>query len=473
MKTRRVRLATDAEELTRGFEHIRQDMDLPDRFPEDVQQEAERLADPTSSDVHADRRAIEFLSIDPPGSKDLDQAFHAERESSGYLVHYAIADVGSFVAPGSALDRESHRRGQTLYCPDIKIPLYPPVLSDDGASLLPERDRPAVLWSMHLDPEGRPTKVEVQRAIVRNRRQLTYEEAQAEIAAGDTGPLALLKEVGELRLKLEQGRGGINLNVPDQEVVKAGSGYWLSFRAPLPVEEWNAQISLMTGMAGAEMMLEGNVGLLRTMPPPTPETIQRLRHSAMALGLEWPEGLPYADFVRRLDARVPEQAALATQATQLFRGVAYTAFEGKAPTDANHHAIAAPYAHVTAPLRRLADRYANEIVLSLAAKQAPPEWCTEALPTLAEEMKESDRRDGELERRIIDLVEAVVLSDRRGEDFDAVVVEVNKRGGLLQLKDPAVLAPSDGNNLELGQSVKARLAEVDPARGQLRFQVVE
>jgi exoribonuclease R len=193
----------------------------------------------------------------------------------------------------------------------------------------------------------------------------------------------------------------------------------------------------------------------------------------MALGLEWPEEMPYADFVRSLDAHIPEQAALATQATQLFRGVAYTSFDGKRPADAKHHAIAAPYAHVTAPLRRLADRYANEIVLSLAAQKPPPQWCVDALPELAEEMKESDRRDGELERRIIDLVEAVVLSDRRGEEFDAVVVEVHKRGGLLQLKNPAVLAPADGNNLELGQSVTARLAEIDPSRGQLRFQVVE
>jgi exoribonuclease R len=387
-------------------------------------------------------------------------------------VRYAIADVGFFVKPGSALDRESHRRGQTLYCPDTRIPLYPPELSEGAASLLPDVDRPAVLWSFHLGADARVADVEVTRAIVRSRRQMTYSEAQQEIESGAPGSLSLLKEVGGLRQRLEQARGAVSLHVPEQEVVKVGSGYKLSYRVPLPVEDWNAQISLMTGMAGADIMLKGKVGLLRTMPAPPEEAVEKLRRSARALDLDWSSNVSYADFVRTLDLRIPAHAAIATQSTQLFRGVAYVAFQGKPQADAEHHAIAAPYAHVTAPLRRMADRYTSEVVLSLVRGEQPPVWCTESLAQLPEEMKEADRRDGELDRRIIDLVETVVLAHRVGELFDGVVVDVGKRGGLIQLKDPAVLAPCDGDALELGESVKAKLMTADLEKGQLRFQAM-
>ena len=472
MTARRVRVLTETEELTAGFERIRDQMDLLVSWPQAIQQVVRNLPDPRTSDIHEDARGIEFVTIDPPGSRDLDQAFHAERDGSGYVVHYAIADVGFFVAPGSALDRESHRRGQTLYCPDVRILLYPPELSEGAASLLPESDRPSVLWTLHLDSDGRAVHVDVARALVTSRRQMTYAEAQREIDAGDSGSLGLLKEVGELRQNLERERGAMSLHVPEQEITKDGSGYRLSYRAPLPVEDWNAQISLMTGMAGADIMLRGKVGLLRTMPAPADETVAMLRRSATALGIQWPPEMSYAEFVRTLDARIPTHAALVTQATRLFRGVEYVAFDGDMPPDVQHHAIAAPYAHVTAPLRRLGDRYASEIVLSIEQSNRPPHWCVDALEHLPEEMKEGDRRDGELERRIVDFVESVILEERAGEIFDAVVVDVNKGGGTIQLFDPAVLAQCDGR-LTLGAKIRARLAKVDPRAGSLRFEYAE
>jgi exoribonuclease R len=155
-------------------------------------------------------------------------------------------------------------------------------------------------------------------------------------------------------------------------------------------------------------------------------------------------------------------------ATRLFRGVAYTYFEGNPPADAAQHAVAAPYAHVTAPLRRMADRFATEVVLSVCANAKPPAWCSEALPQMPDAMKEAERRARELEGRVVDFVETVVMESHRGETFDAVVVELGRHGGTIQIKDPAVLAPCDGS-LELGSSIRARLVEVDPERGRLRF----
>jgi exoribonuclease R len=219
-------------------------------------------------------------------------------------------------------------------------------------------------------------------------------------------------------------------------------------------------------------MIRGGLGLLRTMPAPDEQTIALLRRSAAALDHAWPDSVSYPDFVRTLDPSRPADAALVMLATRLFRGVAYTYFVGAAPADAAQHAIAAPYAHVTAPLRRVADRFATEVVLSICANAPPPAWCREALPRLPDEMKEADRRAGELERRVVDFVEAVVMESRRGETFDAVVVELGRHGGTIQIKDPAVLAPCDGS-LELGSSIRARLVEVDPDRGRLRFEALD
>ena len=94
------------------------------------------------------------MTIDPPGARDLDQALHIERRGDGHRVHYAIADPASFVTPGGALDRDAHARGATVYAPDGKIPLHPPVLSEGAASLLPGEWRPAVLWTLDLDAAG-------------------------------------------------------------------------------------------------------------------------------------------------------------------------------------------------------------------------------------------------------------------------------------------------------------------------------
>lgn len=469
----RVRLAPDAVELTEGFRRIRAEMGSPEGFPADVQRAADTaVAKAVLSTSHVDRTDIDFVTIDPPGSKDLDQAFHAEKDGSGFLVHYAIADPGWFITPGDPLDRESWERGQTLYAPDERVRLYPPSLSEGAASLLADEERPAVLWELSLDPEGAVHTTQVRRARVRSRRQMTYGQAQEEIDAGSANlSLQLLKTIGQLRQKLERARGGIHLELPEQEIHLTEGSYQLSFRGPLPVEEWNAQISLMTGMAAAALMVANDVGLLRTLPPPTAEALEGLRRGAASMGLEWSEDATYQDFLAQLDTRVPQHAAMANIAMRLFQGAGYLALVPGATGDLAQNAIGAPYAHVTAPLRRLADRYANEIALAICRGQAPPAWAVDALPRLPEAMKSSRRRAGELDRRTVDFVEAVVLAPRVGETFDAVVIEAGEKSGTVQLKDPAVVAQCACPRLELGSEVRIRLVEAEPDRGRLRFEV--
>jgi exoribonuclease R len=461
------------EPLIAGFAAIRAELGLPDSFPPDVERAAgEAVAVPVDQ-PRADLRALPFLTIDPPGAMDLDQAMHLSRDGDAYLVRYAIADVGAFVRPGSPLDLESHRRGATLYAPDARVPLYPATLGEDAASLLPDVDRPAVVWSLRLAPDGELVETRVERATVRSVARLDYAGAQRGLDDGSGDPmLALLRDVGRLRIEREVARGALRLGVPEQEVSADASGRCsLHYRVPLPVETWNEQISLLTGIAAAALMLDGAVGLLRTLPEPPKGAVQALRHSASGLGVGWPADVPPAAFIRSLDPAVPAQAALLDVATSLLRGAGYVAFDGSVPpADARGHAgIGAPYAHVTAPLRRLADRYVNEVCLALCAGTDVPGWVRAALPVLPEEMTSADRLARELERAVVDRVEAEVLVPLVGSEFDAVVVDTDDRGATIQLAEPAVRARLDDHQARPGERVRVRLDSADPTARKVVF----
>ncbi|MFF0576807.1 RNB domain-containing ribonuclease [Streptosporangium saharense] len=457
--------------LSDGFERIRRELKLPAEFPVAVCAEAEQ-ATGTPTLPALDRTDLPLITIDPPGAMDLDQAMHLEERHGGYRVWYAVADVAAFVRPGGAIDVEARTRGETVYMPDARVPLHPTVLSEGAASLLPGATRPAALWCVDLDAEGRIVGTDVTRALVRSRERLDYDYVQTAVDTGTTdGTLRLLAEIGRLRLALERDRGGVTLPTPDQEVVPDGDGYRVELRAPLEAEAWNAQISLLTGMAAASMMLDAEIGLLRVLPPAPAEKIAQVRRVAAALGVPWPEGAGYGDVVHGLDPKVPGQAAFLEESTVLLRGAGYVAFNGEPPAQADHAAVAAPYAHVTAPLRRLIDRYATEICLSVAAGEPVPEEIQRIMDELPGVMRVTGRRAGAAERACVDLVEAFVLRERVGQTFDAVVIDVDegRSGGLVQITEPAVVARCDGERLPLGETVRVRLTRADPATREVRF----
>ena len=181
-----------------------------------------------------DATDVPFVTIDPVGSRDLDQAFHFERHGQGYLVRYAIADVSAFVRPGSALEAEAESRGQTLYAPDVITLLHPPVIALDAGSLLPDEVRPALVWTLEIDRHGENIGVDVRRALIKSRAQLDYPSAQQAVDDGTADEqLLLLREIGELRQALERERGGITLPVPEQQVVRDGRRMATRVRGPV------------------------------------------------------------------------------------------------------------------------------------------------------------------------------------------------------------------------------------------------
>jgi exoribonuclease R len=475
----RVRLApTDADipgevlqALEARFAAVRDELDLSLDYPADGLAEAEQVAAAPPALPERDETALPFFTVDPPGSMDLDQAMHLERDGDGHRIRYAIADVPTFVRLGGALDRVTRERGQTVYCPDVRVPLHPEVLSEAAASLLPDAVRPAFVWDLRLDGAGLLTSAQVYRAMVRSVERLDYAHVQAAIDAGtDDQRFLMLQEIGERRIAQERARGGASLPMPEQQVTaRDGGGFTLEFRPPVAAEEWNAQVSLLTGMAAATMMLEAGVGVLRTMPAPTPEAVAWFRRVARGLGAEWPEGVPYGEFVRGLDRANPRHLALIHEATALFRGAGYTAFEGEPPAQPEHAAVAAPYAHVTAPLRRLVDRF-GLVVCEAACRGADvPDAVRAALPELAGLMRDSDRRARAAERACADATEAAVLHGREGESFGAIVVDHTDKGMEVQLVDLPVIARVTGRSAALGSHLSVRLDLADVRAGEVAF----
>ncbi len=473
--TRRIRIEPSVPIIEQGLAQIQAEMKLPLAFPDDVETAAAQAAlHPRLPDL--DRSDIALVTIDPAGSMDLDQAMFVERiAGGGFRVYYAIADVAAFVTAGDAIDVEANKRGETLYGANSKIPLHPKILSEGAASLLPDQLRPALLWTIDLDTTGEGIGVDVRRARVKSRARLDYTGLQQQIDAGSADPMwTVLREIGELRKNREQARGGVSLSLPEQEIRNDNGQWMVEFRARLAVEDWNEQISLLTGMAAAHLMVQAKVGILRTLPDPDPASIARLRRTASALAIVWPDAQTYPEFIRSLDPTKPTHIAMLTSCTSVLRGAGYVAFNGNVPAQPRQSALAAEYAHATAPLRRLVDRYTGEVCVALCAQQPVPEWALAALPGLPATMQASDRRAHKYERAVIDLVESIVMAPRVGQLFDATIVEVaptDLRQGIAMLRDPAIEAPiASAANLPLGAAIKVKLVAADAATRSIGFE---
>ncbi|MGX1805117.1 RNB domain-containing ribonuclease [Nocardia sp. NPDC055321] len=510
------------------FGAVRTEFGLASDYPSEAVSEAREAVDAFAGH-RLDRTDIPLVTIDPPGAMDLDQALCLERTATGFLLHYAIADVAAFIAPGGLLALESLARGQTFYLPDGTVPLHPRVLSEGSASLLPDQVRAAALWTIELDERAEPVRATVARALVRSRARLDYAGVQADADAGRLHPsIAALPEFGRLRIESGLARGAISLRLPSQSIVRVdvegngrtaagadadgvlgagGSGtvaandggvvsavtdgvgsadadgvadaatvdHWqLVIEPRTDADDWNEQVSLLTGISAARIMLAAgdsdHLGLLRTMPPPAPATVESMRRTAAAVGVDWPAGEPVGRMLARLDPNTPAALVLMSEATTLLRGASYTVLNGQTPESVRHSAIGAPYAHVTAPLRRLSDRYATEICLSRCAGTPVPQWVRDGLTAAAESMRRSDAVANKLERACVDLTESTLLAPRLNTDFDAVVLRESTptRPAEIFVATPPVLAKCLGSPPE-GETVPVRLVEADPQTRTVTF----
>lgn len=447
--------------LGEGLARLRERYAVPEEFPPEVQAEAERMADRVP-DGHADWTDRAFVTLDPANSTDLDQAFVIEQAGADLLLHYALADVGWFVPEGRALEAEAWTRGLTLYLPDGKARLYPPVLSEAAASLLPDGPRPAVVVTVRCDPEGEVTLEGALRAVIHSRAKLAYETV-------DLAQIPHLEDFAARTSRAEETRAAARVDPPEQEIERDAEGrFRLTLRPWLRSEKVNSSLSLAANIAIAEALHAAGTGLFREMPPPDARALRRLRQTARGLGLAWPEAMPLPQFERGIDPATVAGAAFQLAVRRATGGADYVPFRaGHRPF---HAALGATYCHATAPMRRLADRYVLDAVLALSGGGAGPE--PSLFARLAGVMNAADAREGAIERAVLDLAEAALLHGREGEIFRAVVTERDEKGARLQLAELPVVARVDTRSVASGEEVQVRLVTADPVRGELRFERV-
>lgn len=450
--------------LTKGLATIREQFQVPEDFPADVIAAAEQAKSRRSS-PRADWTGTPLVTLDPAASTDLDQAFALASDGSDIILHYAIADVGNFVAAGDPIDVEAWKRGTTIYLPDGKASLYPPVLSEGAASLLPDGDRPAVVFTVRVDASGEVRLDGAERAIVRSRAKLAYEMVKPD----DLPPEFL--EFHRRIQSAENARGAERVDAPEQEVAADGPGnYVLRFRPQLESELQNASLSLAANLAIADAMLAHRTGLFRVMAKPEEWAVGRLRHTAKALGLVWPKNATLGQFERTLETGNPTHAAFRSAVRRASPSTGYEPYkEGVVPW---HSAMAATYAHATAPLRRLADRTVIEIALQLAAGQAVSPDLTAACERLPKVMARAENRASQIDRAVLDLAEAVMLQGCEGTSFKAVVTDIDDRGTRIQLTDPAIVARIDGKKALPGDTIDVILDAADIENRQVKFRRV-
>ena len=458
--------------LSAGFAAIAEQYKLPADFPPDVLATASAAANakgrdgrPAWASGRRDATDLGFVTLDPASSTDLDQAFALDRDGDDIVLYYALADVSAFVEVGGVIEREAWQRGVTIYGLAEKIPLYPKVISQGAASLLPEGPRPCVLATVAIKPDGTVKLRTVDRAFCASRAKLAYDTV-------DVKALAHLEEFAKRMWADEDARGAIRVEFPQQEVVAdsaAPGGVRLQFNARLVSENINSTMSLAVNLAVAALMKEANTGIFRVMDDPEPRALAPLRRAAHALGIEWAANESLRDLQRRMDPDNSVHQRFLIDARRAGGRAGYAVYDKtKLPW---HSAVAATYAHATAPMRRLADRYALDLACLLANGQSAPKALIEQIAELPAVMERGEGRAASVERAVIDLLEAVSLQNRIGEILTGEVVDAE--ADVVQIIEPAIRARVFGlPNIDNGASVRVRIDSADAVARKVRLTAV-
>ncbi len=470
--------------LADGFKDIENQFQLPGPFSDAVLSETERTIDacdingrPKWREGRRDATDLPLVTLDPASSTDLDQAFALDEDGSSIVLYYALADVGAFVSPESVIEQEAWHRGVTIYGLSEKIPLYPKQISQWAASLLPHEklprgnaisgDRPAVLVTISIRPDGTIDLRTIERVICASRSKLAYDTV-------DLDTIPHLNEFANRMWANETARGAIRVEFPQQEVVsdpQAPGGVRLELRARNHAESVNSTLSLAVNLAIGDLFLQNQIGIFRVMDEPTPRSIEQLRRAAHALDIRWHKEETLQDLQRRMDPANATHQRFLLDARRSGGRATYTVFApSKKPW---HSAMAATYTHATAPMRRLADRYVLDLAECLANQRNPTADFLEKLSQLPEVMLRYETRANNVDRAVIDLLEAVALQNRIGEVLIAEVIDTE--ASIVQTEEAAIRTRVQKlpKRIAEGQKIRVRIDGADPVQRRVTLTFVD
>ncbi|HET7715545.1 MAG TPA: ribonuclease R [Bauldia sp.] len=483
---------------------------IPHVFPPEALAEAAAAKDAPLRG-REDWREMPLLTIDPADAKDHDDAVHAEPDPDkanpgGFIVTVAIADVGWYVRPGSALDREALRRGNSVYFPDRVVPMLPERISNDLCSLRENQDRPALAVRMVFAADGRKRSHRFHRIMMRSAAKLSYRQAQdafdgRPVAADERvrDALAVLWRAYEALRRGREGRDPLELDIPERKVMLKSDGSIDRIVVPERLDSHRLieEFMIQANVAAAETLEEKKSPLVyRIHDTPSLAKLEALRDFLKSIDVNLPKSgnLRPSHFNRILErvkdtehGRLIHEVVLRTQAQAEYH-----------PENIGHFGLnLRRYAHFTSPIRRYADLIVHRALIRALKLGAGglPEGIEVSLPEIAAQISAAERRAMAAERDTIDRLVAHWLADRVGATFAGRIAGVTRAGLFVKLDETgadgfvpmstlgsdyfvydearhAVVGRRTGEMHRLGDAVEVKLVEAAPLAGALRFELL-
>ena len=484
---------------------------IPDDFPDEVIAEADRMK-PAGLKGREDMRDMPLVTIDPSDARDHDDAVWAHEDDDpknegGYVIWVAIADVAHYVTPGSALDGEARKRGNSSYFPDRVVPMLPDRLSGDLCSLHEGVPRACIAVRMQIAANGEKVGHRFVRGLMRSAASLNYQQVQAAMddAPDDQcGPLMedVIRPLYGAYAALEKARARrqpLNLDLPERKVVLSDEGKVLSvnFADRLDAHKLIEEFMVLANVAAAETLIAKKSPLLfRVHEEPSPEKLDTLRDVADAAGLTLAKGqvLKTAHLNALLEAAEDtDHSEVINMSTLRSMTQAYYA-----PSNFGHFGLALQaYAHFTSPIRRYADLVVHRALILAHGwgDDGLRPQDIDKLETTAQHISDTERRSMTAERDTTDRYLAAFLSERVGEEFTGRINGIAKFGAFVKLdetgadglipvrslgreffhfdRDAGTLMGADtGLTIQLGQRVTVKLSEAAPVTGGIALELI-
>lgn len=481
--------------------------EIPSVFSPEAEKEANAAQKPTLGD-RTDLRDIPLVTIDGKDARDFDDAVYAEKDGEGWKLLVAIADVAHYVHPGSPLDRAAYERGNSTYFPDRVVPMLPEALSNNLCSLMPNVERACLAVWMWVDKDGRLTKHQFVRGLMKSAARLVYEQVQAAYDGRPdelTGPLLddVIKPLyGAYKtlLAAREKRGTLELDLPERKVIIAADGQVadISTRERLDSHRLIEEFMILANVAAAEALeAKAMACMYRVHEVPSPAKLDALRDFLKPLGYSVPQ-------VKQVEPKLFSKVLEESKDSPLSELISTVVLRSQqqahySPENEGHFGLALQrYAHFTSPIRRYADLIVHRGLISaygfgdggISSREIAN------MEDIAEHISATERRSAIAERDAVDRYTALYLAERTGAVFEGRVSGVTRFGLFIELNEtgadgivPMRSLPDDrydhdethhcligqrhGRVFRLGARCKVELVEADVLSGSTTFKLID